>query len=592
MNKNLNTRIIFDSHPRTSAPSNIMELVNYFDKNLSNDWDIFIQPYLNGLQPDLVLINDNFGMHIIECKSESKISISRLKIIQEGIKDLYCPRAFIDQKQNKSNPAIFFLFADISRPLDELKNEVGYSAKKLQNFSILSNDFMQHSIDELIISMDKNKKFHFNAHYAEDLRAWLRCSDYKLSFNQPLPKLDSRQLDLVNRESPKFLKICGSAGSGKTMILAAKAAKLLCEQKRVLVLTFNITLINYIRNLIHQNLNEISNDKIPSSINYSISWFHRFAKTNLVNLGWESDYKDLWDRSNSPTDVLNNKMAALLKQLSDDESIPENYKFDAILIDEGQDFLPNWWDSVKPFLAENGNAFFAYDFRQDVYNRLGAWQKEKFSMSGFVGRPNELKLAYRMPNAYIPKIKKFIENFLQNQNDINGQFEDLIFNLPEPAKQQDMLEQCNTSWIQVEDESIGDEKSIEAILDYSKVEVDDFTYSGLLFLTTSKQAGIRICRKLKAMEVRVTDTFDSNGETERGKKTSFNLHNDPIKATHVYSGKGLESSQIILQITKNSNRSDVYTGLTRLKMGSNSQCSIIVICSNPLYKNFGSYFNS
>lgn len=593
MNENIKTRVVLDDYPGINLKNALLEFADYLDSVLDQDWDIYVQPYLNGLQPDLVLVNDINGMHIIECNPETSIGIRRIKLIKEGIEDLYCPRAFIDKvESNLSDPAIHYSYADISRQASELQDEIGSGSKTIPNFTIIGSNFKELSLDEILPLTNSLEaiKYNFNAHYAEDLRAWLRCSDYKIQASQPLPKLDARQEELVTRDHPKFLKICGSAGSGKTMILAAKAAKFLVEGKKVLILTYNITLINYIRNLIHQNLNEMQhNDKAP--IKYVISWFHRFAKTQLWNLGWGEDYIGLW-KNGSASDVLNNTMAALLKKLSEEEDIPEEYKFDAILIDEGQDFLPNWWDGVKPFLADDGNACFVYDFRQDVYNRIGRWRETKFSLSGFIGRPNELKTAYRMPNTYIPKIQQFIDMYLQNQNDNDGGFEDLVFNLPEPAQQVDILEQCSTSWIQLENEADSDNKCIEAILDHSKLEVDDFAYSSLLFLTTSKQAGLRITRELIAQKVRVTNTFSTNSSWERSKKTSFNLHNDPIKATHVYSGKGFESSQIIFQITSKCNKSDVYTGLTRLKMGSNSQCSIIVICSNPLYREFAKIFNN
>ena len=589
--ENIKTRVYLDGLEMAQVPTDIHQLANHFDRVLPENWDIFIQPYFNGLQPDLVLIHSDLGIYIIECKPEISVALSRLKLIQEGVKQLYCPRAFLDQKKTRIKPGIFYGLADISREHEEIISDIGDGDSRIDNFSVISNKFSKQDFKE-IFSLDSNNSFAFNPHYAEDLRAWLRCSDYKISASTPLPQLDSRQTELVNRSTPKFLKICGSAGSGKTMILAAKAAKFISEGKSILILTYNITLVNYIRNLIHQNLEEHFSDQAQKSFRYSISWFHRFAKTNLVNLGWEQDYSELFTRPYSVTDVLDNKLPALLKKLSDDEGVPEYLKFDAILIDEGQDFLPNWWESVRPFLINNGNACFVYDFRQDVYNRVGEWRKKNFSLSGFIGRPNELKLAYRMPNAYIPKIKGFINMFMLDQNNDGGEFEDLVYNLPEPAKQIDILEQCNTSWIQVENESDADKKCIEAILDHSKLEVDDFAYSSLLFLTTSKKAGIRICKELSNKDISVTDTFDNDADSERGKKTSFNLHNDPIKATHVFSGKGLESSQIVLQVTDNAKKSDVYTGLTRLKMGANSQCSIIVVCSNPKFKEFGNFFNN
>ena len=61
----------------------------------------------------------------------------------------------------------------------------------------------------------------------------------------------------------------------------------------------------------------------------------------------------------------------------------------------------------------------------------------------------------------------------------------------------------------------------------------------------------------------------------------------PVKATTIASAKGLESSCIVLQISNNTDPKKVYTSLTRLKMGFNSECSIYVICSDPRYKKFG-----
>lgn len=592
MSENIKTRVVLDDHKGVSLGGSLLELADYLDSVLSKDWDIYVQPYLNGLQPDIVLLSNTGGMHIIECKLEASIALRRLALIQEDINDLYCPRAFINTREQNYKPAVHYSYADITRTMTEIEDEINESGIGIKNFSLIASDYKTVPNDKLLPLTNLAKKLHFNSHYAEDLRAWLRSSDYKISSSLPLPALDARQLELVNRDTPKFLKICGSAGSGKTLILAAKAAKFLMEGKRVLVLTYNITLVNYIRNLIHQNLNQEDSNKRGLSHTYSITWFHRFAKTQLVNLGWGGDYSNLWQQDEIRTnEILDNSVAALLKRLTEEENVPENHKFDAILIDEGQDTLPGWWDGVKPFLSEDGNACFIYDFRQDVYNRVGKWQEKKFSLSGFLGRPNELKTAYRLPNTYIPKIKKFIEMFLQNQNDIQGDFEDLIFNLPEPSKQVDMLEQCSTSWIQVDDDACND-KCLEAILDYSKLDVDDFAYSSLLFLTTSKSAGIKICNKLISQKIEVTNTFSNSRDLDRAKKAAFNLHNDPIKATHVFSGKGLESSQIILQITKKCNNSDVYTGLTRLKKGVNSQCSIIVVCSNPRFKDFAQIFNS
>ena len=77
---------------------------------------------------------------------------------------------------------------------------------------------------------------------------WLKEPSISAEQREPL-KLNSQQEKFVNtRTNSGYRRIKGSAGSGKTVVLAAKAAKLF-EGKKVLVITFNITLLHYIQDL-------------------------------------------------------------------------------------------------------------------------------------------------------------------------------------------------------------------------------------------------------------------------------------------------------------------------------------------------------
>ena len=41
---------------------------NFFDRYLDPAWEIYIQPHLNGLRPDFVLLNPNVGIAVFEVK--------------------------------------------------------------------------------------------------------------------------------------------------------------------------------------------------------------------------------------------------------------------------------------------------------------------------------------------------------------------------------------------------------------------------------------------------------------------------------------------------------------------------------------------
>jgi hypothetical protein len=43
-------------------------VLEFFDRNLSMDWEIYIQPHLNGLRPDFVLLNPKVGIAVFEVK--------------------------------------------------------------------------------------------------------------------------------------------------------------------------------------------------------------------------------------------------------------------------------------------------------------------------------------------------------------------------------------------------------------------------------------------------------------------------------------------------------------------------------------------
>ncbi len=51
--------------PLTPGEKKVLEV---FDEKLSPEWEIYIQPHLNGLRPDFVLLNPNVGIAVFEVK--------------------------------------------------------------------------------------------------------------------------------------------------------------------------------------------------------------------------------------------------------------------------------------------------------------------------------------------------------------------------------------------------------------------------------------------------------------------------------------------------------------------------------------------
>ena len=60
-------------------------------------------------------------------------------------------------------------------------------------------------------------------------------------------------------------------------------------------------------------------------------------------------------------------------------------------MDEGQDFLPEWWRAVRQLLEDDGEAYFVIDEAQDLYENKEKWTDNAMENSGFSGRPSLLK---------------------------------------------------------------------------------------------------------------------------------------------------------------------------------------------------------
>ena len=161
-------------------------------------------------------------------------------------------------------------------------------------------------------------------------------------------------------------KISGVAGSGKTQVLAARAVNAQIRTGGdVLILTFNTTLVNYMRMKISQVRADFPWSKIH--IDYYHHFFRKYANVNHLCLYFESyDNVDFFYKAHNLS------------------------KFDAIFIDEVQDYAPQWIQILsKYFLKKKGEFVVFGDSKQNIYQREtddagdiiideipGSWNKE------------------------------------------------------------------------------------------------------------------------------------------------------------------------------------------------------------------------
>jgi hypothetical protein len=148
----------------------------------------------------------------------------------------------------------------------------------------------------------------------------------------------ARRLDFT----PYRLRVIGTAGSGKTQLALAEYSAALDAGLRPLYACFNRPLADHIDRL------------VPAG--GRVATFHMLGDAFLRAQGITPDYAspDVWD-----------EMETALYTAD----LPETWKYDVLVVDEGQDFPIAWRDILLRMLKEGGRAIWLEDPNQNLYGR-------------------------------------------------------------------------------------------------------------------------------------------------------------------------------------------------------------------------------
>ena len=167
----------------------------------------------------------------------------------------------------------------------------------------------------------------------------------------------SQVLDFLKRE--RQVNISGCAGSGKTLVAVETANRLDREGFKVLILCHNPYLAENIRSRVAGTGIVVYN--ITAYVESILNDETYQAETLLFNeprriKSW-TDKDKSWTQFDSPS--LYNLKDAIVKLEKGDH-------FDAVIIDEGQDFHPDWWELIEASLKDpvNGILYLFFDDNQ------------------------------------------------------------------------------------------------------------------------------------------------------------------------------------------------------------------------------------
>lgn len=210
--------------------------------------------------------------------------------------------------------------------------------------------------------------------------------------------MDIQQEQLARSLGEGHRVIHGVAGSGKTMILGYRAEHLakLPSEKPVLVLCYNEPLAVKLDAMFHA---KGLADRVHARN------FHKWCRQQLKAYGQPipPQASDMFDR------MVDNVIRAV-----DRKQIPSG-QYQAVLIDEGHDFKPEWFKLVTQMVdLETNSLLVLYDSAQNIY---GKSRSRKFSFKSVgiqaAGRTTILKINYRNTRQILQTANLVAAEFLQ-----------------------------------------------------------------------------------------------------------------------------------------------------------------------------------
>jgi hypothetical protein len=399
-----------------------LALLNFLDKNLDDSYEIFFQPFLNGDNPDLAIMRKGAGLIIFEVKdwnlnsytideqcdwrlkSNAAIVKSPLDQVDDYKQSLYnlhietllekqitnrfhwamvsCAVYFHNESETTLRKFVLDKFQD-----DKYKKY----QKSVSYFNLWGSDSLNSiRLNELLSKTRINQNSQlFTEELYNSFKRYLQPPYHKLEEGKTITYTPEQQALIVSEANARR-KIKGVAGSGKTLILAKRAVNAHKRTGgRILILSYNLALKNYI----HDRVSDVREDFYWD--NFYITNYHQFFKSQANNHNLKIWNLQAWQ----DTDFF--------------ERVAKNIKtFDAIFIDEVQDYQTEWLEIItKYFLSDNGEFVVLGDEKQNIYDRpldenkepvirtvRGAWNRSLNSSKRFTS--NIANLAMRFQKSF------------------------------------------------------------------------------------------------------------------------------------------------------------------------------------------------
>jgi len=420
--------LVPETLPRRATAGERM-LFETLRKHLPEDYIVLYEPEIDGHQPDVVVIGPDLGLIVLVVRDYTNKSIYRMsrdewsvwgaggetiatvpplnqaKEYAKRIADLLKKDRTLaepngvrlkfaigygtvftrmDRTEVRRNGIPEFIDAPFVLCRDEIDSEEGGFAPD-SLFDKIQGMFPVWKRQRTVLSREDvrviRSYFVPEPRISTEFRPTLEPNDQLLLSSHPIEAMDQTQEQLARTLGDKHRLIRGVAGSGKTLVLANRA-RVLAKQHpdwRILVLCFGIALSRSLQQMIGRMMEEPEDlFDFPNDPND-----RRAYRVEVYN------FRE-WLRNELR--MKEEEIPILLRKFERGEAILPSY--DAVLIDEGQDFEPEWLRLVSTCLnPQTQSLLLVEDRAQSIFRRKNSLAQD--TGLDFRGRSKILSMNYR-----------------------------------------------------------------------------------------------------------------------------------------------------------------------------------------------------
>lgn len=611
-----------------------LRLAEKLDDELPEGWTITVARKVLGVKPDVLCVHPEYGVIIFEVKdwdpSSRDLFVSKERVLvarnhgsdetyrtDDPIEQVLWYRSVLselfsniaDSKVLITTVVVMTRFGDqdaqkLLRPL--LPSE--WRKKKYEPMMTIvgADSLMLHSSHWLFPvhrrfpkELERHRRdLTMSSRTWDHICWWVRVPELETERYQPL-ELDRQKIDfLENRSAVLRRKVRGAVGSGKSILLAARAAQGVERKQKVLIVSFTIALRHWLHLLIVRagiGMTKMTQGEFSAAVKSRVDrrYLHELARQIALEAGRSREFQSLIANSDSYPEE---RVLQLVLDIAAKRACRLDY--DVVLIDEIQNIDVRWIEAIQQLVKPTTEIVIFGDPTQNIYGKDVTWVNRP--LKGFVGRWTDLKGSYRFPPALYPILSDFFERFgLSSEGAIH----------PESA-QKGLFDEIDLVHINCE------KKDLSAL---AKRFLDQALVSGvspmdIAYLCFYHRDGLELLReiapeKFKARETRheiqgYVHVFHEDKEHQSHLKKAFWPMDGEVKLCTVKSFQGWEARFVIIavspedeedsgdQVATESFRRELYVGLSRIARSMSTSRVVVLNANRSFDEFFGDHFKA